>query len=132
MQVEDKAEITEVNIWKKSNHLKIYNIYNPPGNNPNLDVLNTTSKTLITGDFNAHHPDWGYTDINNAGHTIKDYVLSNGVELLYNTDDTPTYLHYNGTTSNPDLTLASTDIIDRCKRNIISDPGLGHRAIIYS
>ncbi|GFY34760.1 hypothetical protein TNCV_844591 [Trichonephila clavipes] len=41
-----------------------------------------------------------------------------------------TYLHYNGNGTNPDLTLASADIADDVEREVICDPGSGHRMII--
>ncbi|GFU67164.1 hypothetical protein TNCV_1183541 [Trichonephila clavipes] len=52
------------------------------------------------------------------------------MELLYNDSDIPTYLHYNGNGTNPDLTLASADIADDVEREVICDPGSGHRMII--
>ncbi|GFX65144.1 probable RNA-directed DNA polymerase from transposon X-element [Trichonephila clavipes] len=52
------------------------------------------------------------------------------MELLYDDSDIPTYLHYNGNGTNPDLTLASVDIADDVEREVICDPGSGHRMII--
>jgi hypothetical protein len=59
-----------------------------------------------------------------------DFILANNVELLYEKEDPPTYLHYNGSTTNPDLTLPSPDIAALASRHIIDDPGCGHRMII--
>ncbi|GFS96119.1 hypothetical protein TNCV_2709891, partial [Trichonephila clavipes] len=41
------------------------------------------------------------------------------MELLYNDSDIPTYLHYNGNGTNPDLTLASADIADDVERELL-------------
>jgi hypothetical protein len=61
---------------------------------------------------------------------MEDFISANNVELLYGKEDPPTYLHYNGSTTNPNLTLASPDIASLASRNIIDDPGCGHRMII--
>lgn len=36
-ETEDKIEITKLNCWLNSCHFKIFYIYNPPNNKPNLD-----------------------------------------------------------------------------------------------
>jgi hypothetical protein len=102
----------------------------PPQNNPALSLLDVTKRTLVVGDFNAHFHEVGYKNINEEGKTMEDFILANNVELLYEKKDTPTYLHYNGSTTNPDLTLASPDTAALASRNIINDPGCGHRMII--
>jgi hypothetical protein len=123
----DKTEIVKLNVWKNENHVKVFGIYNPPQNNPALSLLEVSKQTLIVGDFNAHVHDVGYRNINEAGKMMEDFILANHVELLYEKEDPPTYLHY---TTNPDLTLASPDIAALASRNIIDDPGCGHRMII--
>ncbi|GFV26342.1 uncharacterized protein LOC103523941 [Trichonephila clavipes] len=57
-------------------------------------------------------------------------LIADQIKLLYNDSDIPTYLHYNGNGTNPDLTLASADIADDVEREVICDPGSGHRMII--
>ncbi|GFX59244.1 probable RNA-directed DNA polymerase from transposon BS [Trichonephila clavipes] len=61
---------------------------------------------------------------------MEDLLIADQMELLYNDSDIPTYLHYNGNGTNPDLTLASEDIADDVEREVICDPGSGHRMII--
>ncbi|GFS81060.1 putative RNA-directed DNA polymerase from transposon X-element [Trichonephila clavipes] len=89
-----------------------------------------TSKTILCGDFNAHSKCWNYSDLNSAGRVMEDLLIADQMELLYNDSDIPTYLHYNGNGTNPDLTLASADIADDVEREVIYDPGSGHRMII--
>ncbi|GFV31704.1 putative RNA-directed DNA polymerase from transposon X-element [Trichonephila clavipes] len=55
---------------------------------------------------------------------MEDLLIADQMELLYNDSDIPTYLHYNGNGTNPDLTLASADIADDVEREVIYDPGL--------
>jgi hypothetical protein len=126
----DKTEIIKLNVWKNENHIKVLGIYNPPQNNPALSLLDVSKQTLIVGDFNAHFHDVGYKNINEARKTMKDFISANNVELLYGNEDPATCLHYNGSTTNPDLTLASSDIAALVSRNITDDSGCGHRMII--
>nr|CUU98279.1 hypothetical transcript [Hymenolepis microstoma] len=49
------------------------------------------------------------------------------------TDEDPaTYLHYNGTTTTPDLLLVSSNISEVTQRKIINDSGSGHNPVIVS
>ena len=63
---------------------------------------------------------------------MEDLVDSNTFELIYGSSDMPTYLHYNGSGTNPDLILASRNIADKAKREIIYNPGSGHHMIVTS
>jgi hypothetical protein len=45
-------------------------------------------------------------------------LLTNNIKLLYTNGNITTYLHYNGTNTNPDHTLASTDIPDVTSRKL--------------
>ncbi|GFV38803.1 hypothetical protein TNCV_1004451 [Trichonephila clavipes] len=105
------AEIIKLDVWKRKRHFKVYGCYSPPGNTKlDFSLLTFTSKTILCGDFNAHSKRWNCSDLNSA--------------------DIPTYLHYNGNGTNPDLTLAYADIADDVEREVIYDPGSGHRMII--
>jgi hypothetical protein len=54
--------------------------------------------------------------------TIKDFILTNNIDLLYDKEDIPTYLHYNGSITNPDFTLQSLDTAILATRKITDDP----------
>ncbi|GFX91507.1 probable RNA-directed DNA polymerase from transposon BS [Trichonephila clavipes] len=125
------AEIIKLDVWKRKRHFKVYGCYSPPGNTKlDFSLLTFTSKTILCGDFNAHSKRWNYSDQNSAGKVMEDLLIADQMELLYNDSDIPTYLHYNGNGTNPDLTLASADIADNVEREVIYDPGSGHRMII--
>ena len=128
----DKCEIVRIETWKLNNHITIYGLYNPPNNKPDLCSLEINSKTIIIGDFNAHFHTVGYKDTNSAGEEVKELLATSNMELIYNEDDPPTYIHYNGTGTNPDLTIATADLSWNIKRKLIGDPGSGHRMIISS
>ncbi|GFX24818.1 uncharacterized protein LOC103524116 [Trichonephila clavipes] len=125
------AEIIKLDVWKRKRHFRVYGCYSPPGNTKlDFSLLTFTSKTILCGDFNAHSKRWNYSDLNSAGKVMEDLLIADQMELLYNDSDIPTYLHYNGNGTNPDLTLASTDIAEDVEREVICDPGSGHRMII--
>ncbi|GFV70300.1 hypothetical protein TNCV_4540821 [Trichonephila clavipes] len=125
------AGIIKLDVWKRKRHFKVYGCYSPPGNTKlDFSLLTFTSKTILCGDFNAHSKRWNYSDLNSAGKVMEDLLIADQMELLYNDSDIPTYLHYNGNGTNPDLTLASADIADDVEREVICDPGSGHRMII--
>ncbi|GFV60397.1 hypothetical protein TNCV_3470321 [Trichonephila clavipes] len=125
------AQIIKLDVWKRKRHFKIYGCYSPPGNTKlDFSLLTFTSKTILCSDFNAHSKRWNYSDLNSAGKVMKDLLIADQMELLYDDSDIPTYLHYNGNGTNPDLTLVSADIADDVEREVICDPGSGHRMII--
>ncbi|GIX97895.1 uncharacterized protein CEXT_389351 [Caerostris extrusa] len=70
---------------------------------PNLSSLSIDNKTIVIGDMNAHSTRWGYGDMNAAGKEIEDLLNSSLLDLIYDTSDPPTYIHYNGSGSTPDL-----------------------------
>ena len=126
----DKSEIVQVDVWKNEFHYKIYAVYSPPNNKPDFSILNFTNKTIFLGDFNGHSPIWGYTDTNASGKETEDILNTSNLQLVYNKNDTHTYLHYNETQTTPDLLLVSSDIFLNTEREIVDDPGSGHRPVI--
>lgn len=70
-------------------------------------------------------PQNGYKDTN-----LLDILSSNTVKLIYNRSDIPTFLHYNGSTTNPTLTILSADISSEAIKEIVDVPGHDHRIII--
>jgi hypothetical protein len=102
----------------------------PPRNkNINLEKIKIQQNTIIIGDFNAASPKWGYNYYNEAGKIVEEYLNSNNVELVYKRTDTPTFLHYSGSTTNPDLALVSADLKDSTDKEVIEDPRSGHRPV---
>lgn len=93
-------------------------------------LINVNRKTIVIGDFNAHSQKWGYKDRNLAGDAVEDFLGSNNLELVFDKQDKPTFLHYSGVSSNPDLLMVSTDIIDTTHRTVIEDSGSGHRMVM--
>ncbi|GFY76161.1 reverse transcriptase domain-containing protein [Trichonephila inaurata madagascariensis] len=122
----DKNEVIKLNLWKNGKRFNILAIYSPPNNKPDFSYLNSSTRTVLMGDFNAHSPIWGYIDSNNAGKSVEDLLNSNIFELFYNHSDPHTYLHYNVTSTSPDLLLVTSDISEYSRRYVIVNPGSGH------
>ena len=105
----------------------------PPGNkNLCLDTLDITSATVVIADFNAASPYWGYNYYNHVGRTVEEYLNSQKLELLYNPEDKKTFLHYSGSTTNPDLAMVSSDIYETSQKVVLEDLGSHHRAVLVS
>jgi hypothetical protein len=112
---------------EKQKKLTIYGIYSPPKNqNLSLNNLEISPRTIVVGDFNAASPSWGYNYISEAGKVVEDLLNTNNTELLYNSTDIPTFLHYTGATTNPDLAVITSNLVHQTSREVIEDPGCGH------
>ena len=129
---EDKMELINLNISKAVNYFSIYAVYNPPTNKPNIDFINVHRKTIIIGDFNAPSKHWGFNVITPPGQLVENFLNSTQMELFYRPTYPPTFLHYSGKGTNPDLLLVSSDISDTTTQKVIEDPGSGHRIVIAS
>ena len=104
----------------KNNKFSICNIYNQPSFNYNLEnirniITNLPEPYILMGDFNAHSPIWDENclEADNPGRKIE--LLMDELNLnCLNEENTYTYLsHTNGAMSSIDITMCSTQIIDR-------------------
>ncbi|KAG8173404.1 hypothetical protein JTE90_015537 [Oedothorax gibbosus] len=125
----DKSEIAKIDVWKEGKHFRVFSMYSPPRNRPNFDLVEMGKKTILMGDFNAHSFEWGYDNYNAAGRELENFMSTNQLQLIYESSDTPSYLHYNGSLTNPDLIFVSSDLEDMV-RQVLEDPGFGHRMIL--
>ena len=128
MNDHDTAEIMKLSLWKENKKFNIYGIYSSPGNKYLLlDTLDITPSTLVIRDFNAASPSWGYNYYNHAGRTVEEFN-SQKLELLYHPEDQKTFLHYSSSTTNPDLTMVSSDIYEHSQKTVLEDLGSSHPA----
>ena len=91
----------------------LINIYIPPTKQFTLQDLNTiipqTSKpVVITGDFNAWSPLWGSKSYNKRGKIVSEFIESNDLILLNNSQ--PTHFSTHRTFTNIDITLCSPEL----------------------
>jgi len=129
MNDHDTTEIVKISLWKENKKFTIYGIYSPPGNkNLLLDTLDITPSTVVIRDFNAASPSWGYNYYNHAGRTVEEFLNSQKLELLYHPEEQKTFLHYSGSTTNPDLTMVSSDTYKNSQKTVLEDLGSSHRA----
>ncbi|GIY39434.1 hypothetical protein CEXT_243221 [Caerostris extrusa] len=63
---------------------------------------------------------------------VEDLLSCSTLELIYNLQSSPTYIHYNGSNSTHGLFCLSSDISMYTKRSGIDDPGSRHRQVVAS
>src|SRR5205807_3606242 len=98
----------------------LFNIYNesPPHDRTLpytveriLKYITLPERTILAGDFNAHHLWWNSKARRALRHETLISILENGDFDLINEEDTPTY-HYSNGSSVLDLTFSSPQITD--------------------
>ncbi|UYV81433.1 hypothetical protein LAZ67_20001180, partial [Cordylochernes scorpioides] len=116
--------------------LTIHNIYKPPSQDWNQQVLpNTSHPSLYCGDFNSHHNSWGYTTTNTNGELLEEWANNNLLHLIYNPKQNGSFSSGRwNTRTNPDLCFVSTDHnnkpIPTTKRILKKFPKSQHHPII--
>lgn len=122
-----EAIAVEVNIPRKMTVCSIYLSPNQQINRTDLEnILNTLPKPFIlSGDFNAHHNQWGSKRDDSRGKMIE--ALINDQHLITLNDGNPTFIHSgningnNNITSCIDLTLCSAEIADKLNWTVADD-----------
>ncbi len=92
----------------------IYNIYKPPSTSwPNPPLPTCANPVLYCGDFNSHHPDWGYARSDSDGDVISEWASNSNLTCLYDPKQPKTFhsARWN-TDTNPDLVFVSDDSSD--------------------
>ena len=129
------TDFHKVTIWHQNCKYTIYNIYNPPWNNCAFTPLTNTifQNTIVAGDFNGHSPMWGYSDENKTGKAIEELCGSTNLSLLQDENSPPTLLHRaSKKTFRPDLTMISSDLLNKHTVEVLADVGSDHRPILTS
>ncbi|GFU03568.1 probable RNA-directed DNA polymerase from transposon X-element [Trichonephila clavipes] len=124
-------ENTTVRIELGNNtHLTLSCIYKPPRNHINtseLDaILNASSKVMLFGDFNAHHPCWNPGRPNTHGNTLYNWVSAHALEIMAPT--APTYYAARGTCSILDIAFAKNLILEDI--NSVNDLSSDHNPVL--
>jgi len=63
---------------------------------------------------------------------VEEFLNSQKLKLLYNPEDKKTLLHYSGSTTNPDLTMVSSDVYENSQKAVLEDFGSSRRAVLIS
>ncbi|OTF78340.1 hypothetical protein BLA29_001461, partial [Euroglyphus maynei] len=121
---------------------RLMSVYRPPDSDSNMkelidkmeQALPTTSnhRTIIAGDFNAHHKEWGCQTSDANGQELYDFLLLNDLNLC-NEGNIPTHVQpARNISSIIDLTMASTDMnIERWKVNPDAILGSDHNTLEF-
>ena len=103
-----------------------------PGNalsNIVRDLQALGNSIIIGGDANAHHVEWGSTDINPRGEQLLDWIGASNLTLL-NEGNTPTFMTQNRSEV-IDISLCSMDILGQTEGwDVMSDESFSDHAII--
>ena len=118
--------------------MTISNVYNPPRVQWALPVLPTyTHPEAHIGDFNIHHPNWGYSNSDEVGEQLMNWSSSSDRYLYFDAKQPGTFLSARwGIVSNPDLYFVSRDRQGRplqasCK-TLSQFPHSQHRPILVN
>ena len=116
IESDSPTDLQKISIWHQGTKYTFYNIYNPPWNNMTFNAFSETNfqRTIVAGDFNAHSPEWGYTNYNKTGKAIEEFCESTNLTVLQDENSPPTLLFkVNKEKYRPDLTLISSDLLNR-------------------
>jgi len=105
----------------KVSNIVILNVYNPPSNHIDKQVLNYINKfpnVIMCGDFNAHHRLWDVGTPNQNGYILADFIENNEYTILNLTKPTHVTLNKELKTSLIDLTITSSSISHKCCVNV--------------
>ncbi|GFQ85864.1 hypothetical protein TNCT_555211 [Trichonephila clavata] len=82
----DRLEAVEINAWRGALHYRVFFLYNPPNNRPNLDCLldGWSRRSFLFGDFNAHSQRWGYSNTDAVGSIVENFIDSAPIEYIEN------------------------------------------------
>ena len=112
----------------KDDNFDLYNIYNQPSCNYNLQNLsniipNIKENFLLVGDFNAHNPLWNsnITECDTNGLKVEQVMANNNLCILNDGDISTYYSKTHGSFSSIDLTICSAKVVDRFEWNVLDD-----------
>ena len=135
IETDRPADVHKVTIWHDGSKYTLFNIYNPPWNDLNFKSIPAQifQKTIVAGDFNGHSPRWGYEDLNKTGMAVIELCDSSNLTLLQNEESTPTLLFkVNKKGYRPDLTMLSSDLLNRYTVDVVGGVDSDHSSIITS
>lgn len=128
-------EYQSIQILLENNEsITIKNVYCPPSDDISKyqEIFeNNNNKTIIMGDFNAHHIVWGCHDTNKRGQNVENFISQNNLTFL-NTG-TPTFYKLNTHPSAIDLTISTNNISPKINWYVHnSNLGSDHHPIIVT
>ena len=136
MKTASDVGIQKIITWDQKNKQKqtLFNTYWPPGSKKELPYQEASyTRTIIAGDLNTHSPTWGYSSLDGKGKQVEALCNGSNLVLMQNSESEPTLLHRRtGTTSRPDLTMISADIVEHSEVSVLEDIGSDHKPILIA
>ena len=77
---DNDVEVLEVEL----KGVAVTSVYKPPGNAFQMHTLRTSKPQMVTGDFNSHSINWGYSESNLDGEAIKAWSEASHLCLVHN------------------------------------------------
>ena len=121
-------QLCGVKLHLGNNTFNLYNIYNQPSLSYNLQNLhqilpNIQNEFLLVGDFNAHNPLWHVycTEADSNGSKIEQMINDNHLCILNDSEISTYYSKTHGSYSSIDLTICSSNIVDKFDWNVLDD-----------
>ena len=122
-------QLSGIKLHLNSNTFNLYNIYNQPSCNYELQNLpqilpNTREDFLLVGDFNAHNPLWDAfcNEADADGNKIEQMINNHNLCILNDGDISTYFSKSHGSFSSIDLCLCSSNIVDKFDWNVLDDP----------
>ena len=125
-----------VEITAAHEKIKLLNIYNPQTslniNHFSHLVDQLGRKFIIVGDMNAHHSQWDphTPSTNQCGNALAEYTLDEPRIAIATTPGLETYMNNTGITSTIDLTICSSNILNKIETRSLADRGSDHLPIL--
>lgn len=117
---------------------EIGSVYSSPSSDllediQNLELDPGDNNIILSGDLNAKNRSWGYSRNDGRGEIILDFCTIYGLNAVNNLSQPPTY-HLQGRYGCPDLTIASTHLVEKISDWTVhlTESGSDHRYITYT
>ena len=127
----DGAEQSRILLTKLN--IEIISFYRKPNSNPyNISSLNNLNlnRSMIIGDFNAHHHDWSCGKPNKSGQAILDFCKHKNLKI-FGSKSIPTLLSTKNTFSSPDFIICGSKLIHRIIKQFTAvDVGSDHIPLV--
>lgn len=119
------------------NELTVVNVYKPPSRSwpENMFPNIVSHPTVLMGDFNCHHTDWGYQSENLEGEKLVEWMDVTNLQLIFDAKERGTFRSARWNRDyNPDLCLVTRDGSGRSQpisRTVAGDfPHSQHRPVM--
>ena len=122
-------QLSGIKLHLNTSTFYLYNIYNQPSCHYDLQNLpqiipNITDDFILVGDFNAHSPIWDSfcTEADSPGNKIEHMIDHHNFCLLNDGDISTYFSNSHGCFSSIDLSICSSNIVDKFEWNVLDDP----------